>query len=130
MGKRQSGQRGGWRRWTSAEAREVILDWRASGESGAAYSARHGFSVQRLYWWSTRLSESFAVAKPVAVAKPAPRFLAVQVVDRNAASQKAARVDGHVSLQRGEVTVHLWSGASAVDIRLVVEALTSGVACG
>ena len=56
MGKQQAGQRSGWRVWTEAEARTVVADWKASGESGTAYGARHGFSAKRLSRWAALLS--------------------------------------------------------------------------
>lgn len=46
------------RRWTEAEARAVLEDWRASGLSAGAFAAARGLNPQRLYWWKKRLSVS------------------------------------------------------------------------
>jgi hypothetical protein len=35
--------------------RQRVADWRASGLTAEAYSARHGFSVNSLRWWSSKL---------------------------------------------------------------------------
>jgi hypothetical protein len=32
-----------------------VIGWRASGETGRAYSARHGLSANTLGWWASRL---------------------------------------------------------------------------
>lgn len=43
------------KRWTEAEAREVIGEWRASGLSAAAFARKRGISVMRLPYWEQRL---------------------------------------------------------------------------
>jgi hypothetical protein len=48
------------RRWTESDAREVLGALDGSGLSVAAFAAREGFDVQRLYWWRHRLGVAAA----------------------------------------------------------------------
>jgi hypothetical protein len=43
------------KRWTEAEAREAIREWRASGLSGSAFARSKGISAMRLPYWEARL---------------------------------------------------------------------------
>lgn len=57
------------KRWTEAEAREVIREWRASGLSAAAFARSKGISAMRLPYWEERLrdnGEVSFVAVPIA----------------------------------------------------------------
>lgn len=56
-------------RWGASDARTVLAAWRASGESLAAFSRRHGLSYYRLQSWRKRLAEpsELAVFHPVRV---------------------------------------------------------------
>jgi transposase-like protein len=46
------------RRWTTVEAEEVLRALERSGLSVAAFAAREGFDVQRLYSWRRRLRDN------------------------------------------------------------------------
>ncbi len=43
------------KRWTEAEAREAVGEWRASGLSSAAFARKKGISAMRLPYWCQRL---------------------------------------------------------------------------
>lgn len=65
--------RKGWRQWRAEEAREVLRQWRRSGQSASVFSRERGVSVRRLSYWSKRLSSSNQAAVqfvPVAVVEP------------------------------------------------------------
>ena len=125
MGKQQAGQRSGWRVWTEAEARTVVADWKASGESGTAYGARHGFSAKRLYRWAALLSVA-----PSPALSAAGRFVPVRVVERGESAPGISRIAGKVSVEVGGATIHLWEGANTTELRLAVAALKDVVVCG
>lgn len=46
------------KRWTAAEAREVLEEQRRSGLSVAAYAKKHGVVSERLYRWRNKLEPS------------------------------------------------------------------------
>jgi hypothetical protein len=46
------------KRWTEAEAREAIGEWRGSGLSAAAFARKKGISAMRLPYWEQRLGAS------------------------------------------------------------------------
>lgn len=46
------------KRWTAAEARAAIGEWRASGLSAAAFARKKGISAMRLPYWEQRLGAS------------------------------------------------------------------------
>ena len=68
------------RKWTEAEARAALAEWRRSGETEFAFARQRGFSPQRLRYWRSRLRVSstqtaappafVAVAMPVAARGP------------------------------------------------------------
>jgi hypothetical protein len=41
--------------WTEAEARQVLDEWRQSGQTIAAFARERHESAPRLYWWRRRL---------------------------------------------------------------------------
>jgi hypothetical protein len=43
------------KRWTEAEAREALQEFRESGLSGVAFAAKNGISPTRLPYWAERL---------------------------------------------------------------------------
>jgi transposase-like protein len=55
------------RRWTSADARDALLDLEASGLSLAAFAKREGLVAERLYRWRRR----FAAGRTKSAAAPA-----------------------------------------------------------
>ncbi len=69
----------GIRRWTEAEAREVVADLRSSGLTVEQFARRRGLDPQRLYRWRRRLagdaarpptSSSRAIFLPASVPLP------------------------------------------------------------
>jgi hypothetical protein len=46
------------KRWTEAEAREAIREWRGSGLSAAEFARKRGISAMRLPYWEQRLRAS------------------------------------------------------------------------
>ena len=45
--------------------RQRVAGWRASGETAATYSTRHGFTTSSLRYWASRLRREQAIAGPV-----------------------------------------------------------------
>lgn len=46
------------RHWSDADARIVLAQLEASGDSVSAFARAHGLSAKRIYWWRTRLSDN------------------------------------------------------------------------
>jgi hypothetical protein len=53
MGKRHIVRR--WRQWTEEQARGVLEEFAATGESAAGFARRKGISTRRLAYWRKRL---------------------------------------------------------------------------
>jgi hypothetical protein len=92
------------KRWTEAEAREALREWRESGLSAAAFAARRGISVARLPYWKERLE-----------APPAGDVSFVAVPISSVSSQHA------VELEHRGVTVRLRALGMSELALLVVE---------
>lgn len=61
-------------RWKVDEAREVLVQWRRSGKSAAAFARERGLSAMRLSYWAKQLgSEPAAPVKFVPIALGAAR---------------------------------------------------------
>jgi plasmid stability protein len=97
------------KRWTEAEAREVLRERRESGLSAVAFAAQRGISVTRLSYWGERLGQR--AAGDVS-------FVSVPLSSRHA-----------VELEHRGVMVRL--GALSVDelARLVVEIARRASGC-
>jgi hypothetical protein len=78
------------RRWTESEAREVLAALDGSGLSVAAFAAREGFGVQRLYWWRHRLGVSAPGHSP------APSFVEITPTSRAAEHVEIALLSGRI----------------------------------
>jgi hypothetical protein len=50
---------------TATMWRKRVAGWRASGETAAVYSARHGFTTSSLRYWSCRLHREEAARAPL-----------------------------------------------------------------
>lgn len=61
------------RRWTEEEAREVLVELRASGESVAGFCRRTGVCHQRIAYWRKRMS------RPAKAEMAETSFVAVDV---------------------------------------------------
>lgn len=67
------------KRWTEAEAREAVREWRGSGLSATAFARREGISATRLPYWEQRLGASAEVAVGfVAVPLSSPHMAEVE----------------------------------------------------
>jgi hypothetical protein len=63
------------KRWTSVHAREVIDQWKASGQTAATFAAQQRISATRLSYWSKQLAQR-DIEPPQFVAVPLPASLA------------------------------------------------------
>ncbi len=97
------------KRWTEAEGREVLREWRESGLSAAKFAAQRGISATRISYWEERVGQR--AASDVS-------FVAVPLSSQHA-----------VELEHHGVTVRL--GALSVDelARLVVEIARRASGC-
>lgn len=50
---------------TATMWRQRVAGWRASGETAATYSTRHGFTTSSLRYWASRLRREQAITGPV-----------------------------------------------------------------
>ena len=94
------------KRWTAAEAREVVERWRGSGQSAAAFAAQQRISAARLSYWSKQLEHGCG---------DAPQFVAVAVPDASAAHA--------VEIAIGGLTLRVREGADAGFVAQLVTAL-------
>lgn len=68
------GRQGRGRRWGTNEAREVLAQWRRSGQSASAFARARGFSAMRLSYWAKRLASESAVRfVPITVEERTPK---------------------------------------------------------
>lgn len=51
------------RRWTDAEAEEVLTAWKDSGLSMSAFARTHDVSAQRLQWWKKKAARRAAMER-------------------------------------------------------------------
>jgi hypothetical protein len=72
------------RYWAEADGRAALAAWRASGESVAAFAARHGLGAKRLVRWQRRLA-----APPLA---PPTGFASLELITSAAADPITIRV--------------------------------------
>jgi hypothetical protein len=64
----------GSKRWTPAEARGVLDEWKRSGLPLARFARQRGYGPQRLQWWKGQLELRCASARP-----PLARFVPVEL---------------------------------------------------
>jgi hypothetical protein len=97
-------------RWTATQARAVIEQWKASGQSAAAFATQHGFQVGRLAYWSKQLeyAEHDATAA----------FVAVPMEATSASASIEIELDG-------QLTIRIPEGADTRYIVQLVAALRS-----
>ena len=89
MSKSEQDRKRRGKRWTLEQARQVVEQWKASGKSGVAFAAEQGFSATRLSYWSKQIE---------AVARKAPKFVAVPIDTRVATmSRSAPRIEIEVA---------------------------------
>lgn len=89
---------------TATMWRNRVAGWRASGETAAVYSARHGFTTSSLRYWSCRLRREEAGRAPVVrlaqlvrAAQPMPETargtITIELLDVHARVTVAPEVD-------------------------------------
>jgi hypothetical protein len=96
------------KRWTPAEAREVVERWRRSGQGAAAFAAQQQISATRLSYWSKQLE--------LQGVEDAPQFVAVGV------PAEASRVHA-VEIALAGLTLRVRDGADPGFIAQLVSAL-------
>ena len=74
-------------RWTSAEGRWVVAQWRDSGLSVQGFAEKHGLDPQRVYFWRKRSSP-----KPRGERGARPALIEVEIAP-SASSESSCRVD-------------------------------------
>jgi hypothetical protein len=79
MSKSEPDTRRRGKRWSQAQARQVMEQWRASGKSAVAFAAEQGFSATRLAYWTKQLE---------AVAPQGPRFVAIPITARSTTTSR------------------------------------------
>lgn len=99
------------KRWTAAEAREIMERWRGSGQSAVAFAAQHRISAARLSYWSKQLE--------LQRSEDAPQFVAVAV-------PAAASAAHAVEIAVGGLTLRVREGADAGFVAQLVAALRRG----
>jgi len=62
--------------------RQRVASWRASGQTAAEYSARHGFAAATLRGWSSRLKRGTVAPDATAGASDTSRIRLARVVRR------------------------------------------------
>jgi transposase len=86
--------------------RQRVAGWRASGLTAEVYSRRHGFAVNSLRWWSSKLAREDAA---ISSASPV-RF--AQLVRSSATSGERDR-RGSITLEMLDAHVRLTADAEA-----------------
>ncbi len=110
----------GGARWSADEARQVLDEWAASGESLHAFAQGRGLVPQRLWWWQKRLgSKQRSRGTDRETIATAPAFLPVTVKP-----VEAEPVPATVETAGGlRVELRTLDGASAAWVASLVKAL-------
>jgi len=103
----ETGKRKRAKRWTQAQAREVVERWRGSKQSAAGFAAQHHISTSRLSYWSKQLDLQ---------GDEAPQFVAVTVPAESSAAHA-------VEIVVSGLTVRVREGADASFVVQLVSAL-------
>lgn len=104
MSKSEQGRKQRSKRWSLAQARQVMDQWQASGKSAVAFAAEQGFSATRLSYWTRQIE---------AAASKAPRFVAVPLTSGSPTTSLSAR---GVEIEVDGLTVRV---GDDVDVRYV-----------
>jgi hypothetical protein len=99
------------KRWSLAQARQVMEQWQASGKSAVAFAAEQGFSATRLSYWTKQIE---------AVAPKAPRFVAVPI---NARVPTTARGAHGVEIEVDGLTLRVGDDVDVGYVARLVAAL-------
>lgn len=103
-----------------------VASWRASGQTAAEYSARHGFTAATLRWWSSRLKRSATVPDVAPGASDASRVRLARVVRRAAPPAPPPRGEVVVDLLGLGARVTVEAGAKRETLQVVLAALGVG----
>lgn len=89
--------------WSPPEAEQVLLAQKESGLSVAGFAKRHGFSKNRLFYWSKRLQASGAASSAVPEtherSPTAPQALELEAVERALREELCAEAAGDQKVQ-------------------------------
>lgn len=96
----------------AAEWRELVREWRASGQTRRVFAATRGVHPQTLSWWAWRLGSGTKSR-----VRPPADFVEVVVVDAPAPSAAV------FVLEVGGVRVHVPGGFDGGELRRLVAAL-------
>ena len=102
------------KRWSEAEGRQVLDEWRRSGLSPADFARRHRLAEVRLLRWRARLEEQVASVDPVTAA-----FLPVKI--KESAAQDTG--EGVALVLTSGVTIRVPVGTSPAWVARLVQAL-------
>jgi hypothetical protein len=82
MSKSERDQKRRGKRWSPAQARQVVEQWQASGKSAVAFAAEQGFSATRLAYWTKQIET---------VVPEGPRFVTVPIAAKMPTTSRGAR---------------------------------------
>lgn len=99
-----------------------VASWRASGQTAAEFSARHGFAAATLKWWASRLKRGSTVPD----APGAPRVRLARVVRRATPPAPPQRGDVVVDLLGLGARVTVEAGVQRETLQVVLAALGVG----
>lgn len=89
------------KRWSEAEARGVIAEWKQSGKSCRAFAVERSIAVERLYWWKKKLQAAPEKEEPNKRVRSAASFLPVRIVEALSGSLTVKLRCGH-AIQLGQ----------------------------
>ena len=101
-------------KWSEAEGRQVVDEWRRSGLSPADFARRHGLAEVRLLRWRARLEEQVDPVDPVTAA-----FLPVKI--KKSAEQDMG--EGVALVLTSGVVIRVPVGTSPTWVARLVQAL-------
>jgi transposase-like protein len=78
--------------WTEHDARQVLDEWRQSGQTIAAFARERGVSAPRLYWWRRRVPQAIAIA-------PAMSLVPAKIVVRPEAAATVIRLPSGIAIE-------------------------------
>ena len=107
-----------------------VADWRASGKTAAAFSARHGLSANSLRWWASRLQrKGTVVPDAIVVAAPASPVVRLAKVVR-APESTSGFVRGTIVIEMLDARVRLLvnAGVDRETLATVLDLVERGAA--
>ncbi|NJR41786.1 MAG: hypothetical protein HC767_03110 [Akkermansiaceae bacterium] len=83
--------------WTESDARQVLAEWRQSGQTIAAFARERRMSAPRLYWWRRRLPK-------VGAGAPAMSLVPAKIVMRGDAVPIVIRLPSGVAIEMADAS--------------------------